>query len=156
MRRLCIGDTTSFIDKLNESGGRKRAYRKTEELSWSMLIGSLDDDGLLRKDLDSISDELAIYYGIDASTKELEEVLKILQDFDPAGIGARNLQECLLLQIDRKVENGEWEKDSHLYKYIYNILSHHFDAFKKKHWDKIQSALSLSDLQVEALQREIR
>ena len=120
------------------------------------LIGSLDDDGLLRKDLDSISDELAIYYGIDASTKELEEVLKILQDFDPAGIGARDLQECLLLQIDRKVENGEWERDSHLYKYIYNILSHHFDAFKKKHWDKIQSALSLSDLQVEALQREIR
>ena len=74
--------------------------------------------------------------GIDASTKELEEVLKILQDFDPAGIGARDLQECLLLQIDRKVENGEWERDSHLYKYIYNILSHHFDAFKKKHWDK--------------------
>ena len=58
------------------------------------LIGSLDDDGLLRKSLDSISDELAIYAGIDASPKELEEVLKIIQDFDPAGLGARTLQEC--------------------------------------------------------------
>ena len=152
---IVYGDTTSFIDKLNEQVGERELTERQKSIL-EYLIGSLDDDGLLRKDLDSISDELAIYYGIDASTKELEEVLKILQDFDPAGIGARDLQECLLLQIDRKVENGEWEKDSHLYKYIHDIISHHFDAFKKKHWDKIQNALSLSDLQVEALQREIR
>lgn len=127
---IVYGDTTSFIDKLNEQVGERELTERQKSIL-EYLIGSLDDDGLLRKDLDSISDELAIYYGIDASTKELEEVLKILQDFDPAGIGARDLQECLLLQIDRKVENGEWEKDSHLYKYIYNILSHHSTLSKR-------------------------
>ena len=66
------------------------------------LIGSLDDDGLLRKSLDSISDErLPFYAGIEATTGELEEALRIIQDFDPAGLGARNLQECLLIQIRR-------------------------------------------------------
>ena len=59
-------------------------------------IGSLDDDGLLRKSLESICDELAIYAGIESTEEELEEALNILQDFDPAGIGARSLQECLL------------------------------------------------------------
>lgn len=152
---IVYGDTTSFIDKLNEQVGERELTERQKSIL-EYLIGSLDDDGLLRKDLDSISDELAIYHGIDATTKELEEVLKILQDFDPAGIGARNLQECLLLQVDRKVENGDWQRDGQLYKYIRTILSNHFDAFTKKHWDKIQSALSLSDLQVEALQREIR
>ena len=152
---IVYGDTTSFIDKLNEQVGEREITERQKSIL-EYLIGSLDDDGLLRKDLDSISDELAIYHGIDATTKELEEVLKILQDFDPAGIGARSLQECLLLQVDRKVENGDWQRDGQLYKYIRTILSNHFDAFTKKHWDKIQSALSLSDLQVEALQREIR
>ena len=79
-----------------------------------------------------------------------------MQDFDPPGIGARTLQECLLLQVDRKAENGEWDRDGQLYRCIRTILSDYFDAFTKKHWDKIQSALLLSDRQVETLQREIR
>lgn len=65
-------------------------------------------------------------------------------------------QECLLLQIDRKVANGEWQANSYIYQNLHTILTDFFDAFTKKHWDKIQSALSLSDDQVEALQREIR
>jgi RNA polymerase sigma-54 factor len=152
---IVYGDTTSFIDKLNEQvGERELTGRQRDILEY--LIGSLDNDGLLRKDLGSISDELAIYHGIDAAVGELEEVLKILQDFDPPGIGARTLQECLLLQVDRKAENGEWERDGQLYRCIRTILSDYFDAFTKKHWDKIQSALLLSDRQVETLQREIR
>ncbi len=71
------------------------------------LIGSLDDDGLLRKSLESICDELAIYAGIESTEEELEEALNILQDLDPAGIGARSLQECLLIQIRRKKEERE-------------------------------------------------
>lgn len=71
------------------------------------LIGSLDDDGLLRKSLESICDELAIYAGIESTEEELEEALSILQDFDPAGIGARSLQECLLIQICRKKRGRE-------------------------------------------------
>ena len=102
---IVYGDTTSFIDKLNEQVGERVLTERQKEIL-EYLIGSLDDDGLLRKDLESISDELAIYHGIDATTKELEDVLKILQDFDPAGIGARSLQECLLLQVERKVDSS--------------------------------------------------
>ena len=61
------------------------------------LIGSLDDDGLLRKSIESVMDELAIYRGIYTTESELNKILEIIQDFDPAGIGARNLQECCLL-----------------------------------------------------------
>ena len=120
------------------------------------LIGSLDDDGLLRKELDTIADELAIYHGIDCNEQELADALEQLQDFDPAGIGARSLQECLLLQIKRKVTDGEWEHNSKVYGNLKTIFTDYFDAFTKKHWDKIQAALSLSDLQVKALQAEIR
>ena len=152
---IVYGDTTSFIDKLNEQVG-ERELSERQKTILEYLIGSLDDDGLLRKELDTIADELAIYYGIDCSEKEIADTLKLLQDFDPAGIGARSLQECLLLQIERKVTDGEWERNSSVYNHLKTIFNHYFDAFTKKHWDKIQTALSLSDLQIKALQAEIR
>ena len=152
---IVYGDTTSFIDKLNEQVG-ERELNERQKTILEYLIGSLDDDGLLRKDLDTIADELAIYYGIDCSEKEIADTLKLLQDFDPAGIGARSLQECLLLQIERKVTDGEWERNSSVYNHLKTIFTHYFDAFTKKHWDKIQTALSLSDHQIKALQAEIR
>lgn len=152
---IVYGDTTSFIDKLNEQVG-ERELTERQKTILEYLIGSLDDDGLLRKDLDTIADELAIYYGIDCSEKEIADTLKLLQDFDPAGIGARSLQECLLLQIERKVTDGEWERNSSVYNQLKTIFNHYFDAFTKKHWDKIQTALSLSDIQIKALQAEIR
>ena len=113
------------------------------------LIGSLDDDGLLRKPSDVISDELAIYHNIDATHQEIEHVLKVLQDFDPAGIGARSLQECLLIQISRR-------DDSKVKTLMQQVIADYFDAFTKKHWNKIQAALSLTDIQAEALFKELR
>ena len=113
------------------------------------LIGSLEDDGLLRKDLGAICDELAVYHNIDVTEQELIQVLQMLQTFDPAGIGARSLQECLLLQIDRR-------DPSRLKELMTKVVSSYFDEFTKKHWDKIQSALSLNDAQAEALFRELR
>ena len=103
---IVYGDTTSFYDKLKEQMGEVDLTSKQQEIM-EYLIGSLDDDGLLRKDIDTINDELAIYHNVDASTQEIEDVLKILQTFDPAGIGARNLQECLLLQIERKPDSKQ-------------------------------------------------
>lgn len=152
---IVYGDTTSFIDKLNEQVG-ERVLTERQKAILEYLIGSLDDDGLLRKELDVIADELAIYHGIDCEEQEIADTLKLLQDFDPAGIGARSLQECLLLQIKRKVTDGEWERNSSIYGYLKTIFTEHFDAFTKKHWNKIQAALSLSDLQIKALQAEIR
>lgn len=152
---IVYGDSTSFIDKLNEQIS-ERILTEREKTLLKYLIGSLDDDGLLRKELDVIADELAIYQGIDLNEHEIEHILKLLQDFDPPGIGARSLQECLILQIERKVKEGEWDRNSNLYKILFTIFNNYFEAFTKKHWDKIKNALELSDLQVKALQNEIR
>ena len=83
-----FSDTTSFYETLKEQLGERNLTEHQRELA-EYLIGSLDDDGLLRKSLDSISDELAIYAGIEATTGELEEALRIIQDFDPAGLGVK-------------------------------------------------------------------
>ncbi len=151
------GDTVSFADKLKEQMGE---LDLTDEQRTVMeyLIGSLDDDGYLRKPLDTIVDELAIYQGIDLSEQQVEEVLHKLQTFDPAGIGARSLQECLLLQIERKQLSYPFKGEGSMSEntLLHNIIAHHFDAFIKKHWHKIQQSLRLTDLQVEQLQREIR
>lgn len=153
---MVYGDTTSFYDKLNEQmAEHEMSVLQRQVIEY--LIGSLDDDGLLRKDLDTISDELAIYQNIDVTTKQIEDSLHILQDFDPAGIGARDLQECLLLQIERKkTERGTANEASEVYDLLCTIITDHFDEFKKKHWEKIQSAMALSDTQTELILKEVR
>lgn len=145
---MVYGDTTSFYDKLKEQMDMQVLTDK-EKTVMEYLIGSLDDDGLLRKDLDSICDELAIYQNIDVSEKKIEHILHILQSFDPAGIGARSLQECLLLQAKR-LPRGVLRKT------MEEVFEDYFDEFTKKHWDKIQSGLELNDTQLETLKEEIR
>lgn len=144
---IVYGDTTSFYDKLKEQMNMEDLTEKQQDIM-EYLIGSLDDDGLLRKSLDTISDELAIYHNIETTEKEVEQVLKILQTFDPIGIGARSLQECLLLQINHCPKGR-------LQDLMHQVIANHFDAFLKKHWDKIQSELKLSDIQVSTLREEI-
>ncbi len=109
-----FSDATSFYETLKEQLSERDLTEHQRELA-EYLIGSLDDDGLLRKSLDSICDELAIYAGIECTQEELEEALKIIQDFDPAGLGARNLQECLLIQIHRKIEQQHFTPSPLLY-----------------------------------------
>lgn len=145
---IVYGDTKSFYDKLKEQMMMEN-LTETQKDVMEYLIGSLDDDGYLRKDVESISDELAIYHNIDVTPTQIEEVLYILQGFDPAGIGARSLQECLLLQVERRPE-------SKLKDILQQVVTRQFDAFTKKHWDKIQANLKLSDLQLQAVQEEIR
>ena len=112
------------------------------------LIGSLDDDGLLRKTTDALIDELAIYQGISTTPEQLEHVLSIIQDFDPAGIGARSLQECLLLQIKRK-------ENSPLKQIEYDIISKCCDDFTKKNKDKILQKLGITEEQYNAAVAEL-
>ena len=153
------GDTTSFADKLKEQMGML-SLSDTQQTIMEYLIGSLDDDGYLRKPIDTIADELAIYQGIDTTDEQIAEVLAMLQSFDPPGIGAQSLQQCLLLQIERKAESDEWKEDSEDRRaestLLHKIITHHFDAFMKKHWSKIQQALNLTDTQVEQLQKDVR
>ena len=146
-----FSDATSFYETLKEQLGERNLTEHQRELT-EYLIGSLDDDGLLRKSLDSISDELAIYAGIEATPQELEEALKIIQDFDPAGLGARDLQECLLIQIRRKIEQQHFTPNPLLY-IEEAIISECYEEFTRKHWDKIQQKL---DLEEDAFQRAIK
>ena len=145
---MVYGDTTSFYDKLKEQMDMQNLTDKEKEIM-EYLIGSLDDDGLLRKDLDGICDELAIYHNMDVSEKELEHVLHILQTFDPAGVGGRSLQECLLLQAKR-LPRGVLRKT------MEEVFSDYFEEFTKKHWDKIKTGLELNDTQLATLQEDIK
>lgn len=145
---MVFGETTSFYDQLQEQVNLSTLTDHEREII-EYLIGSLDDDGLLRKPLDVISDELAIYHNINASEQEIAKVLTILQDFDPAGIGARTLQECLLIQIGRR-------DPSKVQALMRKVIAEYFDEFTKKHWDKIQHALALTDEQAMALFGELR
>ena len=146
--QMVYGETTSFYDQLREQLSFCELTEREHDIM-EYLIGSLDDDGLLRKSLSQIGDELAICHNIDATEKELETVLHKLQDFDPAGIGARSLQECLLLQIERR-------DDSRLKTLMQQVVNDYFEAFTKKHWDKIQKSLQLNDVQATALFKELR
>ena len=145
---ITYGDTTSFYDKLKEQMGEHELDSQQQEIM-KYLIGSLDNDGLLRKDTETICDELAIYYGIDATANEVETVLATLQRFDPPGVGAHNLRECLLLQIERK-------KPSWIKTITKQIVTNYFDDLLKNHWRKLQNVLHLSDEDKEAIQSEIR
>lgn len=145
---MVYGQSLSFYDQLNEQMNMCDLTEQERNIM-EYLIGSLDDDGLLRKPLHSISDELAIYHNVDVTEQEIEEVLIKLQDFDPAGIGARSLQECLLLQIQRR-------DPSHLKDLMERTIKDYFELFTKKHWDKLQQVLQLTDLQNETLIKELR
>jgi RNA polymerase sigma-54 factor len=143
-----LGDTVSFYDQLKEQMRLANLTERERDIM-EYLIGSLDDDGLLRKSPDAISDELAIYHNIDVTAKEVVRVLLKLQTFDPAGIGARSLQECLQLQIERRAE-------STVKKLMWQVVTDYFEEFTKKHWSKIQRALKLNDTQAKALFGELR
>jgi RNA polymerase sigma-54 factor len=101
------------------------------------IIGSIDNDGYLRRELQSITDDIAFKMNIESSVKELEDILKVIQTFDPPGVGARTLKECLLIQLKTK-EQTEEIKTAQI------ILGECFDEFSKKHYNKIMSKLNIS------------
>ena len=131
------------------SGGRSLQESLEEQLGYQdlssrdraiakYLIGSLEDDGYLRRELLSISDDIAFSVGLDLSVEELERVLRVVQSLEPAGVGARNLQECLLLQIDSReplTKSGELAR---------RILTDHFEEFAKKHYDRLLVRLGVT------------
>mgnify|MGYP001186290890 CR=1 FL=1 len=104
------------------------------------LVGSIESDGYIRRDLDSIVNDLAFSQGIETTREEVESVLKMIQTFDPPGIAARDLQECLLLQLDR-MDNGH-DIDVAVAK---KIISECYEEFTKKHYQKIQKKLDTED-----------
>ena len=106
------------------------------------IIGSLDEDGYLRREIPAIIDDLAFRQNIDANEEELSDIILLIQQFDPPGVCARNLQECLLLQLERKQGH---DKTSEL---AIKVLEKYFDEFTKKHYEKIQRGLDINDEQL--------
>ena len=132
---MVYGDTRSFYDKLKEQMGETE-LSETDEQIMEYVIGSLDNDGLLRKDNQSICDELAIYQGIYCTADDVDRIVRVLQTFDPAGIGAHTLQECLLLQIARRADDA-------LKPLMQRVVNEFFDEFTKKHFDRLRSLLNI-------------
>lgn len=114
----------------------------------NFIIGSLDDDGYLRRDLEALSDDIVFRQGIETNEEEIEKILFKIQEFEPVGIGARNLQECLLLQIRAKSQTPEQ-------KIAEKILSDYFSEFTKKHYPRIMSKLSITEDQLREVIEEI-
>lgn len=128
----------SFREILESQLALRNVTEKQQMLAGT-IIGNLDDDGYLRRELENIVDDLAFSQNIMTSLEELEEILKIVQSLDPPGIAARNLQECLLLQINRK------NKSYPATNIAYEVLKNNFEAFTKKHYSKIVKKLGIDD-----------
>lgn len=142
-----VADTLSFYDLLAEQLAEQELDPRQKQIAL-YLIGSIDNNGFLDKDLQAISDDLAFYHGLDTTIDEIDSVLRIIQDFDPAGIGARDLQECLLLQIRRKPGTPDTELQE-------LVITEMFDDFTHKRWDRIGQRLGLDDNQVQDIISEL-
>jgi RNA polymerase sigma-54 factor len=127
---------TTFHENLREQLSMISLSEEDRQLA-EYIIGNIDDDGYLRRDLMSISDDLAFNLNMEVPEEKLEEILKVIQQLDPPGIGARDLRECLLLQLNRK-KNGSHDL-------AHSIVKDYFDEFTRKHYDKIRKKLDLSD-----------
>ena len=137
----------SFTQSLQEQLG----YRSLTEHQYavaSFLIGSLDDDGYLRRSIDSIVDDLSFRANVETDEEEVLEMLKVIQEFEPSGVGARDLRECLLLQIRNCRKTPEIENAK-------KILTNHFTEFTNKHYQKIMNRMGLSEQELKAAMSKI-
>jgi len=129
---------TSFHEMLADQLGMLNLDERTQRIA-EQIVGSIDDDGYLRRESSSIKDDLAFRQNIEATEDEIESLIEKIQHFDPPGICARNLQECLLLQLYRKLGDGKPVSKA------ISVLEDYFEEFIKKHYEKIQRGLNLDD-----------
>lgn len=142
-------NTFSVKESFQENLIVQLGYRKLDERTRAIavfVIGSLDDDGYLRRDLESLSYDVLLRLNIETTEQELEDILKIIQEFEPAGVGARDLQECLLLQLDSRTPARQNAR---------TILSEYFQEFTKKHYSKIISRMGITQEELKEAVEEI-
>ena len=137
-----VYNTFSVRDSFQQSLVNQLGYRKIDERKRAIaifVIGSLDDDGYLRRNIDAIADDVSLRLNIETTPEEIEQILKLIQEFDPAGVGARDLQECLVLQIKAREERTKAVEDAQ------EILDKYFEEFTKKHYSKIIARMGISE-----------
>ena len=137
-RPVNISEGRSLQEYLMEQLGY-RNLSEQDRLVAEFLVGSIDEDGYLRRDLESVGDDIAFTLGIDVSVEQLERLLAIIHQLEPAGIGARSLQECLLLQMAQR------RMDSPSKRLAHKIITSYFDEFVKKHYEKLMSRLGVDE-----------
>ncbi|MDO9339621.1 MAG: RNA polymerase factor sigma-54 [Bacteroidales bacterium] len=138
----------SFHEHLESQLGLRDLSDKQKILG-EYILGNIDDDGYLRRELINIVDDLAFLQNVETTESELEEVLKIIQDLDPTGVGARTLRECLLLQIEKRDNSQPSMNLAH------TILDSHFEEFTKRHYDKIIARLVITENELKAAIDEV-
>ena len=138
----------SFHEHLESQLGLRDLNDKQKILG-EYILGNIDEDGYLRRELINIVDDLAFLQNVETTEGELEEVLNIIQDLEPAGVGARTLRECLLLQIEKRDTSQPSLKLAH------TILNLYFEEFTKRHYDKIISRLGITEDEIKAAIDEI-
>ncbi|MEI8224451.1 MAG: RNA polymerase factor sigma-54 [Bacteroidota bacterium] len=138
----------SFHEHLESQLGLRDLSDKQKILG-EYILGNIDDDGYLRRELINIVDDLAFLQNVETTESELEEVLKIIQDLEPTGVGARTLRECLLLQIEKK------DKSQPSMNLAHTILDSHFEEFTKRHYDKIIARLEITENELKAAIDEV-
>ena len=140
--------STSLHEHLENQIGLKSLSDRQHFLA-TYLIGNIDDDGYLRRKLESIVNDLAFTQNIKTTEEELEDVLRIIQGLEPVGVGARNLRECLLLQIKAK------DHDEPAIKLARKILEQYFNEFTKKHYEKIITRMKITEDELQSAFDEI-
>jgi RNA polymerase sigma-54 factor len=138
----------SFQEHL-ESQFSLRDLTENQKILGEYILGNLDEDGYLRRELINIVDDLAFLQNIETTESDLEEVLKIIQDLEPAGVGARTLRECLLLQIEKRDNSQPSIKLAH------TILDLYFEEFTKRHYDKIMAHLGITEHELKSAIDEV-
>jgi len=142
-----VGAGVSFHEHLLEQL-RLQQLSPDDRFLAEYIIGNIDDDGYLQRSPEDISDDILFQTSKSVEPQKILEILKIIQDFDPAGVGARNLQECLLLQIERRMKNEELRMKNDKEKILHSsffILHSYFDEFSKRHYEKIIKKLNIDE-----------
>ena len=137
-RNIQISGGRSFQESLVEQLGFRNLTEREMQLA-TFIVGSIDNDGYLRRDLESISDDIAFSLGIETSAGELERLLDIIQHLEPVGVGARDLRESLLLQL------GQLPMTTKARRLAKKILTSYFEEFVKKHYERLISRLGVSE-----------
>lgn len=140
-------DETTFFEHLEAQLASLEFDNPTDELIARQIIGNLDDDGYLQRTPAAIADDLLIGMHLDVPQARIKEVLKIVQTLEPAGIAARDLQECLLLQLNARIDNGEDIEAMRFADLILaqQIIEEHFEAFSRKHYDRLREQLNVEE-----------
>ncbi len=145
--RVPLSGGTSFIQTLRTQLGMRNLSEEDQKIA-DYLVGNIDDDGYLRRELQDVVDDLAFAQGVYTDIDHLESLLRVIQDLDPPGVGARSLQECLALQLSKRQRSPEVNR-------ALEIIEDYFDEFVRKHYSKLMDKLEIDEDQLRDALAEI-